>query len=113
MMGDSVPEGWRSPEGSSFDPSRLSYHEQMLDAQEKCVPCKLCGGHAVISDAGIGAGYYIRCSNSRTFRDSSGCLIDERRLGGWAYNVMAWWNRLHASDPTLRIAIPYPEDHNG
>ena len=73
----------------------LSHHEQMLDAQSLCAPCKLCGGHAVISDAGTGAGYNIRCSNSVSFRDASGCLIDHRRLGGWAYNVMDWWNRLH------------------
>jgi len=59
-------------------------------------PCKLCGGHAIISDAGIGAGYYVACSNSQSFRDASGCLISMRRLGGWAYNVMDWWNRLQA-----------------
>lgn len=75
----------------------MTHHEEMLDAQKGCVPCKLCGGSAVVTDAGTGAGYYIRCSNSRHFRDSSGCLIDERRLGGVAYNVMRWWNRLHAN----------------
>ena len=79
----------------------LSDHEQMLDAQSQCVPCKLCGGEAVISDAGRGAGYYIACKNAYTFRPSSGCLITERRLGGWAYNVMDWWNRLHSPDATL------------
>jgi hypothetical protein len=87
-----------------FDPSRLSHHEQMLDAEKGCVPCKLCGGRAVISDAGYGAGYYIRCGNSRTFRYSEGCLIDERRLGGWAYNVRDWWNRLHAIATEARRA---------
>lgn len=75
----------------------LTDHEQMLDAQSQCVPCKLCGGSAVISDAGLGAGYYIRCGNSLSMRDSKGCMLDERRLGGWAYNVMDWWNRLHAA----------------
>lgn len=75
----------------------LTDHEQMLDAQSQCVPCKLCGGKAVISDAGLGAGYYIRCHNSLSMRDSKGCMLDERRLGGWAYNVMDWWNRLHAA----------------
>jgi hypothetical protein len=75
---------------------QLSYHEQMLDAQAGCVPCKLCGGAAVISDAGCGAGYHIRCGNSLQFRESRGCMITDRRLGGWAYNVMDWWNRLHA-----------------
>jgi hypothetical protein len=74
----------------------LPYHEQMIDAQKQCVPCKLCGSDARIEDAGRGAGYYIRCSNAKNFRDSTGCLINDRRLGGWAYNVMDWWNRLHA-----------------
>jgi hypothetical protein len=84
---------------ATADRKRLSHHEQMLDAQAGCVPCKLCGGNAVISDAGIGAGYYVQCSNSFNFRDSTGCLINNRRLGGWAYNVMDWWNRLHATPP--------------
>lgn len=79
---------------SGNDPSRMSHHEQMIDAQAGCVPCKLCGGNAVIEDAGLGAGYYIRCSNAQR-RGSAGCLIDHRRLGGWAYNVRDWWNRLH------------------
>jgi hypothetical protein len=74
----------------------MTHYEEMLDAQSKCVPCKLCGGNAIITDAGIGAGYYIACSNSTNWRDSTGCLIDERRLGGYAYNVMQWWNRLHS-----------------
>lgn len=77
----------------------MRHHEQMLDAEKLCVPCKLCGGAAKISDAGTGAGYYISCSNSTTWRDSTGCLINERRLGGWAYNVMDWWNRLHDATP--------------
>lgn len=77
----------------------MRHHEQMLDAEKMCVPCKLCGGDAKISDAGTGAGYYIECSNSTNWRDSTGCLISERRLGGWAYNVMEWWNRLHAATP--------------
>lgn len=76
---------------------RLNCHEQMLDAQSQCVPCKLCGGNAIISDAGEGAGYYIACSNSQSFREAKGCLITLRRQGGWAYNVMDWWNRLHAT----------------
>lgn len=80
----------------------LAYHDQMADAQAMCLPCKLCGGNAIISDAGTGAGYYIRCRNSVSFRDSSGCMLDERRLGGWAYNVMDWWNRLHAPAAALR-----------
>jgi hypothetical protein len=79
------------------DRSRLSHYEQMLDAQSKCVPCKLCGGKAVISDAGPGSGYYISCGNSDPLGRSKGCLISERRLGGWAYNVMDWWNRLQVS----------------
>lgn len=73
----------------------LSDQEVMTDAQGQCVPCKLCGGSALISDAGTGAGYYIRCENAKNFRRSTGCLISEQRLSGWAYNVMEWWNRLH------------------
>lgn len=80
--------------------SRLPHHEQMADAQAGCVPCKLCGGQAVISDAGTGAGYYIKCSGTRNWRASTGCMIDMRRLGGWAYNVRDWWNRLHSTDTT-------------
>lgn len=75
----------------------LSDHEAMQDAERLCVPCKLCGGRAKITDAGAGWGYEIRCENSRTSRPSKGCLIDERRLSGWAYNIMDWWNRLHSS----------------
>lgn len=75
----------------------LSEHEQMADAQAQCVPCKLCGGSAVITDAGIGAGYNIRCSGSTTWRPSNGCMVSDRRLGGWAYNVMEWWNRLNST----------------
>lgn len=75
----------------------LSDHEAMTDAQAGCVPCKLCGGKAVITDAGLGAGYYVRCENSGRFRAASGCMIEDRRLGGWAYNVMDWWNRLHSA----------------
>jgi hypothetical protein len=79
---------------------RVSDTEEMLDAQAGCIPCKLCGGNAVITDAGIGAGYYISCSNGRSFRPSNGCLIDDRRLGGWAYNVRDWWNRLQNPAPS-------------
>lgn len=75
----------------------LSDHEAITDAQAGCVPCKLCGGKAVITDAGLGAGYYVRCENSGRFRAASGCMIEDRRLGGWAYNVMDWWNRLHSA----------------
>jgi hypothetical protein len=78
----------------------LNDYEQMADAQSQCVPCKLCGHAAAITDAGVGRGYYIRCENSRTFRDWQGCMISERRLSGWAYNVMDWWNRLHSTGAT-------------
>jgi len=81
---------------SVVEQRKLSDHEQMQDAQSRCVPCKLCGGHALISDAGEGAGYYVACSNSQSFKEANGCLISLRRLGGWAYNVMEWWNRLHS-----------------
>jgi hypothetical protein len=89
-VADQIPDSAKSIRDT------MSFHEQMLDAQSQCVPCKLCGGKAVISDAGIGAGYYIRCENARSFRKSGGCMIKENRLGGWAYNVMDAWNRLHA-----------------
>ena len=62
--------------------------EAMADAQSLCLPCKLCGGSAVIEDAGIGWGYYIRCSNATQSKRSTGCLVHQQRLGGWAYNVM-------------------------
>lgn len=75
---------------------KLRDHEQMADAQSECVPCSLCGGRAIITDAGIGAGYYIRCENIGAFRRSEGCMLGDQRLGGWAYNVRDWWNRLHA-----------------
>lgn len=75
--------------------SLMTDHEQMLDAQSECVPCKLCGGQALITDAGAGWGYYIRCENSAKFRRSDGCMLSDQRLGGWAYNVRDWWNRLH------------------
>ncbi|WP_298091597.1 hypothetical protein [uncultured Sphingomonas sp.] len=81
---------------------RLTHDEQMQDAQKGCAPCALCGGHAIISDAGSGAGYFIRCSNSQIFKASEGCMIEQRRLGGWAYNVMDWWNRLHTAALTRR-----------
>lgn len=84
-----------APRTTRRERQALTEHEQMRDAERQCAPCLLCGGSAVISDAGAGAGYYVACSNSRTFRDSKGCLIGQRRLGGWAYNVMEWWNRLH------------------
>ncbi|TCM25149.1 hypothetical protein [Novosphingobium sp. ST904] len=74
----------------------LNDHEAMADAQAGCVPCKLCGGRAVITDAGAGAGYYVRCENSGAFRSAEGCMVSDQRLGGWAYNVMDWWNRLHS-----------------
>ncbi|WP_150131805.1 hypothetical protein [Sphingomonas carotinifaciens] len=91
---------------------RLTHDEQMQDAQKGCAPCALCGGRAIINDAGSGAGYFIRCSNSQIFKASEGCLIEQRRLGGWAYNVMDWWNRLHTAALTRRAggdAIPAAE----
>lgn len=90
-------------EVTQADRDNLSHHEQMIDAQKGCVPCKLCGGSAVISDAGCGAGYYIRCENGNDFRKSNGCLIADQRLGGWAYNVMDWWNRLHRTTQTAEL----------
>lgn len=80
------------------DRSSMHHRDQMFDAQSQCLPCKLCGGRAVIDDAGTGAGYYISCENHGKFKKSEGCLIGQNRLGGWAYNVMEWWNRLAAPD---------------
>jgi len=77
----------------------MPHHQQMIDAQAMCVPCKLCGCAALITDAGDGAGYYIGCENSGAFRPGTGCMISDQRLGGWAYNVMEWWNRLHQPAP--------------
>jgi len=73
----------------------MTHHEQMLDAQAGCAPCKLCGGKALVTDAGTGMGYYIGCENSGAFHAATGCMVDPQRLSGWAYNVMDWWNRLH------------------
>lgn len=86
-----------TPQAPAETRDRLTDYEQMQDAQKQCVPCALCGGKAVISDAGAGMGYYINCSNYSSFQSSRGCMIDQQRLGGWAYNVMDWWNRLHAA----------------
>lgn len=83
----------------------LSDHEAMIDAQGLCVPCKLCGGSAEITDAGTGAGYYIRCENAQMFRPSKGCIISDQRLGGWAYNVMEWWNCLHGEPLSAGEAV--------
>jgi len=88
----------------------MNDHEQMLDAQAGCVPCSLCGGTAVIADAGCGAGYHIKCSNSTHFRQSRGCMIDERSCGGWAYNVMDWWNRLHTRTAAQTLPSAGVED---
>jgi hypothetical protein len=77
----------------------LSNDAAMADAESLCVPCKLCGGKARISDAGSGWGYYIRCEGVRGFRPHLGCMVSEQRLSGWAYNVMEWWNRLHSQPP--------------
>lgn len=72
-------------------------HDVMIAAQASCVPCKLCGGSAVITDAGPGAGYYIRCGSSTSFRTYMGCLISDRRVSGSANNARNWWNRLHST----------------
>ena len=94
-----------TPKVEQVDRDALTDHEQMADAERQCVRCKLCGGRAKITDAGVGAGYFIECANGSAFRKSEGCLLAERRLGGWAYNVMEWWNRLHAAT----LTEPEPE----
>ena len=71
------------------------HHTQMMDAQAQCVPCRLCGGKAVITDAGPGFGYTIECENAARFRKPT-CLQSGTRISGWAYNVSDLWNRLNA-----------------
>lgn len=78
----------------------LSNHEAMADAQRLCAPCKLCGGAALITDAGPGFGYYIRCENSWKPRAKDACMVQDTRLSGWAYNVMELWNRQHGAPPS-------------
>lgn len=78
----------------------LSNDAAVADAESLCAPCRLCGGKAKITDAGPGCGYYIRCDGINRHRRSLGCMIDDQQLGGWAYNAMDWWNRLHAVSPS-------------
>ena len=73
-----------------------SHHDQMLDAMAQCVPCRLCGGKAIIGDAGPGHGYYIECSGAERFRNPT-CLQGGTRISGWAYNVSDLWNKLNAA----------------
>lgn len=80
----------------------LSNDEAMADAQRLCVPCKLCGGAALITDAGPGYGYYIRCENSWKSNAKDACMVHDTRLSGWAYNVMDLWNRQHGAIETAR-----------
>lgn len=84
-----------------------SHDEQMLDAQSQCVPCKLCGGKAVISDAGPGYGYNINCENAG-WMGKPKCLQSGARISGWAYNVSDRWNSLNATqpDPATLAALP-------
>ncbi|EQB06245.1 hypothetical protein [Sphingobium baderi] len=117
MTPNDQPDSMTGDEALTAARHNMPVFKQMLDAQDGCVPCKLCGGKAIITDAGIGAGYYIRCSNHVNFRASRGCMIDGCRLGGWAYNVMDWWNRLHSPTPSsadnaLREAVePWADFH--
>ncbi|AEI70941.1 hypothetical protein [EBPR podovirus 2] len=74
----------------------VDHYAQMMDAQAQCVPCRLCGGKAVITDAGPGFGYTIECENAARFRKPT-CLQSGTRISGWAYNVSDLWNRLNAT----------------
>lgn len=73
----------------------LTHDEQMHDAASQCIPCKLCGGKAIITDAGPGYGYNIECENATRFTRQT-CLQSGTRISGWAYNVSDMWNRLNA-----------------
>jgi len=73
---------------------RLSDEEAQRDAEASCVPCKLCGGKAVISDAGPGWGYYINCEKHNGRKGE--CFQSGTRISGWAYNVADRWNELNA-----------------
>lgn len=79
--------------------NRMTFDEQMREAEASCVPCKLCGGKAVIKDAGPGWGYYIECENAydKIGRGRVTCLQSGTRLSGWAYNVSDLWNKLNAA----------------
>lgn len=72
----------------------LTYGQQMAEAQASCAPCKLCGGKAVISDAGPGYGYNINCENWMQRKNE--CFQGGTRISGWAYNVADRWNELNA-----------------
>ena len=72
----------------------LTYDQQMAEAQASCVPCKLCGGKAVITDAGPGYGYNINCENWMQRKNE--CFQGGTRISGWAYNVADRWNELNA-----------------
>lgn len=82
----------------------MTHEEERIDAQAKCVPCKLCGGAAKITDAGSGWGYFIACENASVKREriQQGCMVGETRISGHAYNVMKLWNRLHGPSPETR-----------
>lgn len=72
----------------------LTFDQQMREAEASCVPCKLCGGKAVISDAGPGYGYNINCEHWMQRRNE--CFQGGTRISGWAYNVADRWNELNA-----------------
>jgi len=95
------PVAWQKPDRAEIKRRHAigSHNDQMRDAQSRCVPCKLCGGKAEITDAGVGFGYWIKCSNSHE-RAKPECCQSGTRISGWAYNVSDLWNRLNASPPT-------------
>lgn len=72
----------------------LTYDQQMREAEASCVPCKLCGGKAIITDAGPGYGYNINCEH--WMQRSNECFQGGTRISGWAYNVADRWNELNA-----------------
>lgn len=73
---------------------KLSLRGQLLDAQKSCCPCRLCGGAAVIKDAGPGFGYFIYCENSYATSNPS-CLQAGVSIRAWAYACSELWNKLN------------------
>lgn len=74
---------------------KLSLSAQLEDAQKSCCPCRLCGGAAVIKDAGPGFGYFIYCENSYATSNPY-CLQAGVTIRAWAYACSELWNKLNA-----------------
>lgn len=95
---EAEPVAWHKPDAAERKRRNSigDHHNEMLDAQGQCVPCRLCGGKAIITDAGPGLGYSIECENAARFSKPT-CLQSGTRISGWAYNVSDLWNRLNTT----------------